>query len=174
MDKELQLLCNINNNKHVTQRNLAKDLGLSLGSINAILQNMIIKGYVNAQQINSRSLKYTLTPLGKKAKDKKTYDEVVVSYQMVSRVRQITKKIIREQVSKGYNKFYLYGNHDELYKLVKMSIIEAKRIYNIEYFEIDNIVEITNQEGIILTWNKNKEEINPKNNLVLNILSCVI
>ncbi|GKX30050.1 hypothetical protein SH1V18_25300 [Vallitalea longa] len=173
MDRELQLLSEISNNEHVTQRQLAKELGLSLGLINSIVQDMINKGYINVRQINSRSLKYIITPLGKKEKDLKTYDEVVVSYKMISRVRQMTKKIIEEQIDKGYFDFYLFGQHDEVYKIVKMSVIEAKRLYGIKYFEVDTLNEVNNAEGIIITWN-NAEGVTMDNNKVLNVLSNVV
>ncbi|MCT4688384.1 winged helix-turn-helix transcriptional regulator [Vallitalea sp.] len=173
MDRELQLLSQISNNEHVTQRQLAKELGLSLGSINGILQDMINKGYINVHQINSRALKYIITPLGKKAKDLKTYDEVVVSYKMISKVRQMTKKIIEEQIEKGYYHFYLYGQHDEVYKIVKMSIIEAKRLHNVKYHEIELLSEVDSTDSIVITWN-NDDGVTTDNNLVLNVLSNVV
>lgn len=173
MDKELQMLININNNEHITQRHLAKTLGLSLGTINALVQKMIDKGYINVHQINARTLKYILTPLGAKVKAKKTYEHVVVSFRMIGRVRMMTKKIIEEQIEKGFRNFYLYGERDEVYKIVKMSIIEAKRLHNVKYFEIDQLSEMHDSEGIIITWN-NSTELGHDNELVLNILSNVV
>lgn len=173
MNRELQLLSKISNNEHVTQRQLAKELGLSLGLINGIIQDMINKGYINVQQINSRSLKYIITPLGEKEKDLKTYDEVVVSYKMINRVRYRAKKIIEEQVEKGYFDFYLYGQHDEVYKIVKMCVIEAKRLYNIKYLEIDTLEEVDDAQGVVITWNSD-EGVTMDNNMVLNVLSNVV
>lgn len=173
MDRELQLLSNISNNEHVTQRQLAKELGLSLGSINGILQEMINKGYIDVQQVNARSLRYIITPLGKTVKDIKTYDEVVISYKMISKVRQMTKRIIGQQVEKGYCHFYLYGQHDEVYRIVKMSIIEAKRLYNVTYSEIETLSEMDNEDGIVIAWN-NEEGVMMDSDLVLNVLSDVV
>lgn len=172
MDRELQLLSKISNNKHVTQRQLAKELGISLGLINSIIQEMINKGYINIQQINSRSLNYIITPLGKKEKDSKTYDEVLISYKMISKLRYTTKKIIKNQIEKGYYDFYLYGQHDEVYKIVRMCAIEAKRLYNIKYYVINKLDEVTNNKGIIITWN-NQEGVTTDNN-ILNVLSNVV
>ncbi len=158
MDKELQMLSHISQNERVTQRQLAKTSGLSLGSINALLQSMVNKGYIQIQTVNARALRYVLTPLGKEAKEQKTYEEVVVSFQMISKVRSMTKHIIEEQIEKGYHRFYLYGEHDEVYKLVKMSLIEAKRLHQVSYTEIESVGDINDVDGIIITWH-NKDEL---------------
>ncbi|MCT4599114.1 MAG: winged helix-turn-helix transcriptional regulator [Vallitalea sp.] len=172
MDKELQMLININDNEHITQRQLAKKLSLSLGTINALLQRMIDKGYINVVQSNTRVFRYYLTPLGVEVKNKKTYDHIVISYNIIGRVRTMTKKFILEQIEKGITKFYIYGKHDEVYKIVKMSIIEAKRAYNLQYFEVDELTSI-NSEGVVITWNNN---LNIENNSheLYNILDDVI
>ncbi len=173
MDKELQMLSHISQNERVTQRQLAKTSGLSLGSINALLQSMVSKGYVQVHTVNSRTLRYVLTPLGKEVKEQKTYEEVVVSFQMISKVRSMTKHIIEEQIEKGYHRFYLYGEHDEVYKLVKMSLIEAKRIHQVSYTEIGSVEDINDVDGIIITWH-NKDELISVPYLVFNVLSDVV
>lgn len=173
MDKELQMLSYISQNERVTQRQLAATSGLSLGSVNALLQSMINKDYIQVQTVNARTLRYVLTPLGKEVKAQKTYEEVVVSFQMISKVRAMTKRIIEEQIDKGYRKFYLYGDHDEVYKLVKMSLIEAKRLHQVSYTVIDSIDDIVDEDGIIITWH-NKDELVSQPYLVFNVLSDVV
>lgn len=173
MDKELQMLSHISQNERVTQRQLAKTSGLSLGSINALLQNMTNKGYIQVQTVNARTLRYVLTPLGKEVKAQKTYEEVVISFQMISKVRSMTKQIVHEQIEKGYNRFYLYGEHDEVYKLVKMSLIEAKRLHQATYAEIESVDDMNDADGIIITWH-NKDELVSLPYLVFNVLSDVV
>jgi MarR family transcriptional regulator, temperature-dependent positive regulator of motility len=60
----------------VSQRDLSKRIGLSLGSINYIVRELIKKGYVKAQRFKNSKNKsayiYTLTPQGINMRIKQT------------------------------------------------------------------------------------------------------
>ena len=60
----------------VSQRDLSRKVGLSLGSINYIMKELIQKGYVKAQRFKNSSKKaayiYVLTPQGINARVKQT------------------------------------------------------------------------------------------------------
>ncbi len=45
----LNILKRLKINSFVTQRNLAEELNVSLGSINYSIRSLILKGYINAQ-----------------------------------------------------------------------------------------------------------------------------
>ena len=61
----------------VSQRDLSKKVGLSLGSVNYIMKELIKRGYVKAQRFKNSSNKnaylYILTPAGIEEKAKITY-----------------------------------------------------------------------------------------------------
>ncbi len=60
----------------VSQRDLSKKIGLSLGSVNYIMKELIKKGYVKTQRFKNSSNKaayiYALTPQGINARIKQT------------------------------------------------------------------------------------------------------
>jgi EPS-associated MarR family transcriptional regulator len=60
----------------ISQRDLSKKVGLSLGSINYIMKELIQKGYVKAQRFKNSKNKaayiYVLTPQGINARVKQT------------------------------------------------------------------------------------------------------
>ena len=62
----LNILKRLNINSSVTQRNLAEELNVSLGSINYSIKSLILKGYIKAQNFkksdNKLSYMYILTP----------------------------------------------------------------------------------------------------------------
>ena len=64
----LNILKRLNINSSVTQRNLAEELNVSLGSINYSIKSLILKGYIKAQNFkksdNKLSYMYILTPKG--------------------------------------------------------------------------------------------------------------
>lgn len=170
MEKELHILTQISQNESITQRQLAKDMGLSLGTINSLMKRMTEKKFLILQQ-NSKSIRYVLTPKGLKEKAMLTYNHTVDSYRVISKLRTNTKNLIEDQIEKGIKKFYLYGEKDEVYKIIKMSIIAAKRMYNIDYVELESMNHITELDSVVLTWNVSNEFSYKSNDVVLNVFN---
>ncbi len=61
---ELKTLLEIKDNPSVTQRSLSHRLNISLGLTNAILQNLIHRGWVKAKKLTGRKILYLITPQG--------------------------------------------------------------------------------------------------------------
>ena len=61
---ELNTLLEIKENPTLTQRSLSHRLNISLGLTNAILQNLIHRGWVKARKNTGRKLLYIITPKG--------------------------------------------------------------------------------------------------------------
>jgi len=72
----LRLLAKLQENPDVSQRGLAADLGVSLGSVNYCLKALVAKGFVKAENFsknpNKLGFAYLLTPSGIAAKSKLT------------------------------------------------------------------------------------------------------
>ena len=68
----LTLLRHLEQNPDSTQRELAKQMGVSLGKANYCLRSLIAEGFVNARSFtnsrNKHAYMYVLTPMGMKAK----------------------------------------------------------------------------------------------------------
>lgn len=73
----LRILQALKNNPELTQRDLARMVGISLGKVNFILKSLIHKGLVKAHNFKNSSNKkaylYMLTPSGIEEKSKITY-----------------------------------------------------------------------------------------------------
>ena len=71
-ETHLKLLRHLEENPDVTQRELAKELGISLGKANYCLKALINKGLIKAKNFknsaNKRAYLYILTPQGIEAK----------------------------------------------------------------------------------------------------------
>ena len=48
----------------ISQRDLARRTGFSVGLVNAVLKKLVRTGYVKTSHLNRRSLEYLLTPSG--------------------------------------------------------------------------------------------------------------
>ena len=73
---ELRLLAKLHVSPDVSQRGLAADLGVSLGSVNYCLKALVMKGFVKAESFskspNKLGYAYLLTPSGIAAKSRLT------------------------------------------------------------------------------------------------------
>lgn len=76
--ENLNLLRKISKQNKITQRKLAKDLGISLGKLNYCLKRLIEKGMIKIDNFHKNSNKsnylYILTHKGIKEKTKLTFD----------------------------------------------------------------------------------------------------
>jgi len=61
---ELDTLMEIKNNPSTTQRLLSRNLNISLGLTNSILQNLIHRGWIKVQKMTGRKILYLITPEG--------------------------------------------------------------------------------------------------------------
>lgn len=71
--RSLQLLDEISKNHELTQRDLARKLGVALGLINSYLKNLVSKGYITVSTIPRKRYTYYLTPHGLTEKTRLTY-----------------------------------------------------------------------------------------------------
>ena len=70
--RTLSLFEAVDGNERISQRQLAQELGLSLGLTNAFLQTVLHKGWVRARQVSARRWAYFLTPEGFREKSRLT------------------------------------------------------------------------------------------------------
>ena len=62
--KQLSALLELKNNPSLSQRSLSRNLNISLGLTNSILQNLIQRGLIKAQKMTGRKILYLITPEG--------------------------------------------------------------------------------------------------------------
>jgi len=84
----------------VSQRDLSKKVGLSLGSVNYILKELIKRGYVKAQRFKNSQNKaayiYVLTPEGINARVKQTQYFLQVKMEEYERLKKEIDELRKE------------------------------------------------------------------------------
>lgn len=65
---ERQILDLLGEERSVTQRSLAADLGIALGLTNLLMRRLVLKGWVRVKHVSPRRIRYLLTPAGVAAK----------------------------------------------------------------------------------------------------------
>lgn len=121
-----------------SQREIAKKTGISLGLVNTLIKKCAKQGLVQIDKLNSRNIKYVLTPAGIKKITKKTINYVERSYKAIQKLEREVKELASRHIQEN-KEIYLLKKEDEIYNLVKDTLDDIGASYNI----IDCIEEIT-------------------------------
>ena len=121
--RDLQLLNEVEQSAHVTQRSLAKKLDVALGLTNLYLKRLARKGYIKITTIPRHRIKYLLTPSGMAEKSRLTYLYMQYSLSYYRDMRQRLKVVLTELASAGAKRIVICGT-GELAELAYISLRE--------------------------------------------------
>ncbi len=166
MENELQILSGIQENSSVTQRDLAQRTGLSLGNVNILIKRLVKKGLVKIERLNTKTIKYVLTPQGIKEKAAATYSYIVYSYRYIEainlKIDEFTKFFTTED---GNSTIVLFGNQDEVCQILKDKLIRLginyKMFSSLDRFKND----VLDKKPCILVWHPDFLEILQENGI---------
>src|SRR5699024_636521 len=100
-----QLLRRRADDPELSQRELAKEFGISVGKINYCLKALLDKGYIKAGNFNNsknkRAYLYQLTPAGVMAKSKATTRFLIKKQSEYERLAREIEELQREMKSSG-------------------------------------------------------------------------
>lgn len=118
---ELHLLAAIERDSNVTQRALARELGIALGLTNAYLRCCVRKGLVKMREAPLRRYAYYLTPQGLSEKSRLTAEYLSVSLGFFRRARCECAVLFRHCEAQGWCRVALYGAGE----LAEISLLSA-------------------------------------------------
>ena len=103
--------------KAISQREIARRTGLSVGLINAVIRKLVTTGYVKTSHLNRRSIEYLLTPSGFAQTALKSYRYVLSTVQNYRTIQTRLHELLERLSAEGISEFYLHGE-GELAELV--------------------------------------------------------
>src|SRR5438552_12450873 len=106
---EFRILTEIASRGDVTQRSLAKDLGIALGLTNLYMKRLVRKGFVKIGGVHPHRLRYLLTPQGIAEKSRLTYEYLQFSLWLYKQTRGTLTGTLRPLIDTGLKRFALYG-----------------------------------------------------------------
>lgn len=121
--RDLQLLSEVERDAGVTQRSLAKKLGVALGLTNLYLRRLARKGYIKITTIPRHRIKYLLTPRGMAEKSRLTYLYMQYSLSYYRDMRQRLKKVLTGLADADAKRVVIYGT-GELAELAYLTLRE--------------------------------------------------
>jgi len=121
--RDLQLLSEVEKDGYVTQRTLAKSLGVALGLANLYVKRLARKGYIKITTIPRNRIKYLLTPHGVAEKSRLTYQYMQYSLYYYRQMRDRLKQVLSGLSNAGCKRLVIYGT-GELAELVYLTLQE--------------------------------------------------
>ena len=108
--RTLRLLEAIDSGDPPTQRELARDLNISLGLVNAFIKRLAKKGYFKITTIPKKRAKYLLTPKGALEKSRLTYEYIRYSVGFYREIKEMLVNLFGRLEKEGVEKITLYGS----------------------------------------------------------------
>lgn len=152
MDQELKLLNILSENEKINQRAIAKEVGVSLGTVNSMLKNLEINDFIVISKTSNNAARYILTEEGKKYRSNKLLEYVIECSEMITKTRGNLKNALLSFVLKGTKCFYLSEGEDEFHRILTLILMEISRKYDISFQS--TIPEVIPEDGLILGWKK--------------------
>ena len=132
----LSVLNVVEKNSHVTQRDVAKDIGIALGLTNAYLKRCIKKGLIKVQQVPANRYAYFLTPKGFSEKSRLTAEYLSQGFQFFRIARTQLMEIFETCQNRNWHNIALHGLTD----ISEIAVLSAQN------FEV-NIVGIVDKSS---------------------------
>lgn len=93
-----------------SQRDLARELNISLGLVNSFIRRLVKKGYFKITHIPKNRIRYILTPKGAAEKSRLTYDYILYSYNFFKKTRGRLQQLFQKLESEGVSRIVFFGN----------------------------------------------------------------
>ena len=122
--KAFQLLSEVADEQPVSQRELAKRMGIALGLVNSYIKNFVAKGYIRIKNYPQNRYAYLLTPNGMAEKARLAYQHVNYFTSLYTVTRQDYLSLFRELAYRGVSQVIFCGV-DEVAEIAWLSLQEA-------------------------------------------------
>jgi DNA-binding MarR family transcriptional regulator len=109
MDKEHRLLDVLSRDGGLSQRQVAKETGLSLGMVNLVLARLVKTGAIKVVNLNGRTARYLLTPAGVAEKTRRAYEYLQRTVETFRSLRSRVDDLIAEMHAAGVREFIIHG-----------------------------------------------------------------
>ena len=118
------LLSEISGEEQLSQRELAKRLGIALGLVNSYLKNLVAKGFVRVNNFPRNRYAYLLTPTGFAEKSRLAYQHLSYFSGLYTVARQDYLKLFRNLAAEGV-KGVAFCGIDEVAEIAYLSLRET-------------------------------------------------
>jgi DNA-binding MarR family transcriptional regulator len=122
--KAFQLLSEVADESPISQRELAKRMGIALGLVNSYLKNFVSKGFIRIKNYPQNRYAYLLTPTGMAEKARLAYQHVNYFTNLYTVTRHDYLALFQELLDRGVSQVVFCGV-DEVAEIAWLSLQEA-------------------------------------------------
>lgn len=123
--RELKLLEALEEVPEVRQVDLARRLGVAVGTVNWLIKRLAAKGLIKIKRIGRWRWRYILTPQGMKEKARLSMAYVRNSMALYREIRKEARRLLEDVKMKGYNEVLLEGEPgNDLVDVCRLTCLE--------------------------------------------------
>ncbi|OGX18962.1 MAG: hypothetical protein A2Y04_05125 [Omnitrophica WOR_2 bacterium GWC2_45_7] len=111
-EREFELINIIGSNLGSNQRDLSRQLDLSLGLTNMLIRRLVAKGFIRISQLNKRKVQYLLTPKGFSEKMRKSVKYTLKTIHSMGLIKERIKEVVVKLYTEGERHFTVLGKSD--------------------------------------------------------------
>ena len=172
MNNEYAILKYLQNGEQTTQRKIASRTGLSVGAVNLLLKKMVCKGLIKVERLNTRTMRYILTPQGMKEKVRLTYTYLRRSYRQIVNITAAVEELVQAHKFQGpLKQVILFGPADEVEQILISCLHKLGLPYQL--WRPDQQPKPPQEDQLLLSWRDEEEEKLPDSNRAVNILTLI-
>ena len=108
-DRDLIILNAIAVNDRLTQRHLARELGVAVSLANLYVRRLVLKGFIRIISVRPNRLRYLLTPKGIAEKTRLAYTYLSRTFERYREARQSLREALRPLAENGLKRIAFYG-----------------------------------------------------------------
>jgi len=108
-DRDLIILNAIAVNDRLTQRHLARELGVAVSLANLYVWRLALKGFIRILSVRPNRLRYLLTPKGIAEKTRLAYTYLSRTFERYREARQSLREALRPLAENGLKRIAFYG-----------------------------------------------------------------
>jgi DNA-binding MarR family transcriptional regulator len=131
----LEVLEAVSEDERITQRTLARRLGIAVGLTNMYVKRLARKGYIKCVNVQSNRIRYLITPKGITEKTRLTYEYMNYSLHLYREARGHLRTVLQPLASNGHHRIAIYGT-GEAAELTYLSLrefgFEPVAVYDVE------------------------------------------
>ncbi|MDY6826532.1 MAG: winged helix-turn-helix transcriptional regulator [Bacillota bacterium] len=173
MVHEYELLTYLQQNEEITQRQISRGTGLSLGAVNLLLKKMVRKGLVKIERLTPRTVRYILTPRGLEEKARLAYRYMRDSYRQIRRVNRALDEALGGQIAGNGYKVVLCGPADEIREMIS-GHLQRSNITCESYSDPQDLKrDAIDNNSLVITWREEEEERLDNSLNTVNIMRLV-
>lgn len=161
-EREFELINIIGADLGSNQRDLSRQMDLSLGMTNMLIRRLVNKGFIRISQLNKRKVKYLLTPTGFTEKMRKSMKYTLKTISSIGLIKNRVKNLVTDLYHKEQRRnFFVLGKSDFallieiVFKELDLSDCQITYVDEFPSGSIEGVVmickegiNINNQQGI--------------------------